>query len=747
MGADRFNPMTGLPMGIKPKGVSSDERAKVAICRAKWEAAATLWKTRKARCDENRRMLAGGRVDTASADYRALVMSQNAAYSEPATPAPGESTEINLFLRTQMGLKAQAADPNWRAECSTRGDIPDEKIEDIETFHERLGGEAEVPREFSDALDDGGTMGVMVIQYGIDQYIDRKKMEGSAMPMADMILAVANGVTDDDGEPIKPKPGMDFIALADATRAFLADETQMVERTIEQQEALMNFAAAADQMWVDEMEAAPSGYEYGTIRARRYVYGDDVLWSTRMTTRWQDADWVAFRKCFTLDEAKAIDSWKPSARARLVGVSPSVADGAVMIGSPEFDDGMNEAINKVVHVIEFWDKSTGEVHYFTEASEKTGYEGFLERDSRYPYFDAKGRSIFKDWFPMRACTPVVHNIRRPERCFGMAWLENGKANARRYNLFKQAQLEARKRAGRVCEVDEDLVDDLRPFLERGDLTIVPRPAMTPEGKPLFFIHDFGECPTDFDKGVNDSLMDYAADVDMSVEEISGVSIAPTLGQSEKASAGSASRRGGLIRKLEAFAGEILRDIGQLAKRYYTDEKVTELMGPAFTKREILMDDAGMPVMDPKTGKPAEIPSSWDLFKASSPAGDFVTVTFSTRNDDLMRAKSTDDFLALAATPAGMDLATGFPMWDMRPQWERAAKARNMGRLKPFTPPPMMPAGDAGGGKPPGADEPDPSGRGARGTRGAPPVPGRQSRGEGPSDVGDHSTKAHRVGLS
>ena len=40
------------------------------------------------------------------------------------------------------------------------------------------------------------------------------------------------------------------------------------------------------------------------------------------------------------------------------------------------------------------------VHYFTETA---GYDGFLEKDPVYPYLDAKGRSIFKDWFPMRAC--------------------------------------------------------------------------------------------------------------------------------------------------------------------------------------------------------------------------------------------------------------------------------------------------------------------------------------------------------
>ena len=124
--------------------------------------------------------------------------------------------------------------------------------------------------------------------------------------------------------------------------------------------------------------------------------------------------------------------------------------------------------------------------------------------------------------------------------------------------------------------------------------------MTPEGKPLFFVHDFGECPIDFTRGVEEALTDFAADVDMSIEEISGVSIAPTLGQAEKASAGSASRRGGLIRKLETFAGEVVRDIGQLAKRFYTDEKVTELMGPAFTTRKPLLDDNGQRDIDPKT---------------------------------------------------------------------------------------------------------------------------------------------------
>lgn len=731
----------GPSPGTKTRSIPEKERTAVAVSRAKYEAAKRVWEKRQSKTAVLRRMLAGRGHGTAPASKDRATTHE--AY--PLGPNPHE-TETNLFLRSQMKLKGEAADGDWTVRYPTSGDLPDEIVEEIESFHERLAVDADVAMEFSDAIDDGGTVGPMCIRFGIDRFaVNRVKMAGAATPIADLVLAAANGAD------VHPPPGMDFAALAKSARDFLADPQQSMLLTLEQIENLTRLAQEADEKWSEEMDKAPEGYDYGGLWSRRVVYGDDVFWDARVTTRWQDARDVFFRISMTPEQAQNEDSFKPSARKGLRGVPVSAEDGWVSMSSTALQQEQIESLNRVVSIIEHWCRDDGAVHYFTETSE---YDGFLEKDARYPFFDSKGRSVLRNWFPMRACTPVVHNLRVPERTLGIPWLEPGLPHAIQYVLFDSALTASRKKAGSIIEYPDELPNEIKDALERGeDRVLVPRPAEVPDGKDLIVVHDFGQSPVDFVMAKQDALYAYARSVDMTVEEISGVSIAPTLGQAEKASEGAKTSRGGLIRKLEMFAGELVRDLGAIARHLYTDERVTQLMGAAFTERRPMMTPTGPP--DPATGaptpapvmgpdgQPVRLPSVWDIFKASSLLGDRVEVVFapSSHGQDLMRAKMEDDTLALMATPAGIDPTTGMPYWDPRPIWERTMKSRGMGRLKPFPVPPMLPA-QAG---PPGKEGEDDGGddRSARGARGQTPVPGRQGRGEKP-DVGDQSTKTHRV---
>lgn len=750
MGAPRFDPATGLPYGVRVKGPGDAEKKKVAVCRAHLKAMQGVWERRKHVADEMRRMLAG----------RTMAGTAVAVTGEGGTSVPQatQETDTNLFLRAQRLLKSEASDEAWGSRYPSMGDLPDDMIDEMEAFCDRLAVSADAMREFSDALDDGGTVGPMVINIGCHKVVSRKKQSGAVTPIADLVQAAANGAD------VHPMPGMDYLSLADACRGFLADPEQQMLRTIEEQDNLIRLAQEADQAWADEAEAAPSGEStYGDLMTRRLVYGDEVWWDSGVTTRWQDARKLAIRKVFTPEECKTIEEWKPSARNGLRGSVLATSDGYPTLIADGFSREENEDLNRKVVVIEFWDRDEGTVHYFVENGE---YQGFLERDSRYPYLDARGKPILKDWFPIRACTPVVHNERTPDRTLGIPWLFPAKAAANRYNAYARAEDAGRRKAGRVVTVRKGMSEDTRNQLEgASDLAIIEEPDHLKEGEEFFKIQTWGEAPQDYALGKREALLEFARDVDISVEKMTGQSIEPTVGQAQMAQSGTDASRGGLIRKLQTFAGEVVAALAALAAAFWTDEKVTQMMGPDFTKKI----PATMPGIDPATGAegmvpmmnpdgtPALLPSTWELFKGSSTLGDQIQVVFSPSSQDLMRQKAEDDTLALLASPAGMNpLTPGFPYFDPRPILERTLKNRGMGRVQPFPVPPMPPPGEDGDGQDgdeggegedreaPGGGRSD--GRAAHGTRGPGPVPGRQGRGEGrkPGDHGDQSVRAHRV---
>lgn len=747
----RFSDKDGLPVRQRRvTGPSEAEKKAVAVCRAKFDAMKRSFeKHRKNDSDDLRRMLAGKHLaPAAGTGGGSTVLLSNG--DRVAGGGGARRTHTNLFLRAQMGLKGATVTDRW----STRydgGDLPTEITDEIESFHERLVIEADVPRQFADALDDGGTIGPMVIYYGIDRKaINRNKMSASSAPINEIVTAVANWQPGED--EYHPEPGMDLQALSSSLRAFAGDADQAMNRTIEQLDNLERVAKEADELWLDEMDAMPSGYAYGGIQAQRLVYGEDCWWDSRVVTSWHDATCFARRIIYSLSNIKKEPAFKKSAVDKLTGVAGQEADGWTSMTASGLSEEETKALNDNVPVIEFWDRETGLVHYFTETA---GYEGFLEKDPTYPYRDAKGQSIFKDWFPMRACVAVVDNLRRNDRTFGKPWLEAGKDHAIQYVLFDTALTNSRSKAGRIVEYPDDLPNDVKQIIEDGgDLALVPRPAEIGESKPLIYVHEFGKSPVDFEAAKQSALYSFARSVDMSVEEISGVSIAPTVGQAEMAASGTRGSKGGLIRKLQGFAGEVTRDIGALAKAFYTEERVTAMMGDAFTKRFPVPDamDPTKQAMNPDTGEPALTPSIWDLFRNSSMAGDSIEVVFSAANDDLMRAKSQMDFLVAITGPAGMNPATGLPYKDPRPIIDKLAKSMGFGELKDFPQSTSSPGkgkeGEDGDGedgdeeKPPGSGSADD--RHAGGGRGPAPVPGRQGRGEGPGDVGDFSTKVNRV---
>lgn len=767
------------------------ERDAVAVCRAKLALAEQVWKRRSSKVERNRKWLSGefpqliGAESKSTADRGATV---------PLATPDIEQINTNLALRMTKRLKADAIDESWEIGYPKAGDMPDEILDDIEGFLVKLVDEAEVPREMDPCIDDIATVGPGILFLDVDRaVVEKSRVSSTATPPSDLIVAAANGAPVADGDtmvpgdptgvPIEVPAGMDLHALAKGARDFAANPEQQVMRTVEQLENVTLLAQLADLMLEEELDRKPDGYEYGTLRMVRQVYGDDLLWDGQCITSWKDARWVARFLTLTEDEAKKEPAFKPSARKHLKGQEVASKDGWAAM--PETYHGASAAVDALtqrVQIVQWWDRDTGEVHYFT----KSGcYDGFLERDSSYPWADKVrvGKSIFKHWFPMAACVPVTHNTPVPERTMGKPPIETAEPHQVQYILADSAWTASVKKCGRIIQIPPNLPEDTRSAIENGfDLAIIETPAVgIDENKPMVQVTNYGQAPADYMMLRNAALEAYSVAVDMTAPEMTGAASENTYGQEVEAASGARARRGGLIRKLESWAGDVVYLLASAARHIFTPERVTEMMGPDFTKKDPvpMMDPAtGQPVIDPATGQPAPmidprtkepvmLPSVWDLFRDQSMLGDRIEVRFGVngRGEDLMREKADGDFLAQVLT--AVNPVTKLPFKDPRPIFDRIARRKGFGRLKDYRPSQedmaMLATLTGGGGQEQGGGAPGENGgkgedrstpgggrsdgRRARGERGPAASPGRQSRGQGPGDVGDRSGRVSRTGLA
>lgn len=765
---------TTTPTRAAAQPKSQAERDAVALCRAKWEVAKQVFKRREPSIRRNRRWLAG--------KYPPLIgMGSTTPGNRSSTAGydfdpPIEQINTNLPLRVTTFCKGRVGDDKWELAFPKSGDMPDEIVDDVGTFLQRVIDQCEAARELEGGVDDIATVGPGVLWVGIDRdVVNGERQGGTSTPIDDLVVAAANGVPvmvgeeivagDPTGQPIVIPPGCDLPTLAKSCRDFQADPEQFATRTMDNLDNLILLAQQADVALAEEMDRAPAGYEYGDVWARRLIYGEDVLWDGQVTTSWADATWVGRRVVLTEEQASTEPAFKPSARKHLEGVDLPPSDGWEILQGQDVDASTytSSSLCKRVCLVEFWDKTTGEVHYFTESG---GYDGFLERDAAYPYMNEKKRPIFKRWFPVAVCVVNTHNLRVPERTLGIPAIEPGEAHLVQYILFDSAYTASCKKSGRIIEIPENLPDAVKDGLRNGDdCTLIERPATMDEGKQVARVISYGQAPVDYQIGASNALRSYARSVGLSVAELTGVAGEDTLGQEELAAQGARASQSVLIRKLEAWAGDLALMLAALCRRYYTDAKVAEIAGLDFVRKDPAVGPDGMPMMQ-ADGTPVLLPSAWELFRDSSLLGDKIEARFAdnARGDNLMKQKSDLDFFGSLLT--AVNPVTGLPFKDPRPVLDRISRRQGFGRLKDFAPTQedlataaalRPPAGPEGGGE--GEDgEGDPDrhdtpgggrsdGRRAGGQRGPAPVPGRQSRGRKPGDVGDQSVRAHRMGIA
>lgn len=759
--------------------VSQSEREAVALCRAKVDAARKLWENkRKPRTDRLRLMLSGEK--SVWGGMLGGAPGSKTTEAVVAALAAGDAG-ANLPLLATTLVKAEVTDGRWDVRHSNVGDLPDELVDEAQEFDTKVLDAACAQDEVADSVDDGATVGPMIVFYGIDRAVVEKERlaYGSDGAAKELIEAAKAGSPD-----AHPQPGMDLQGIAAALRDFLVADGgyAMMSLTAEQVANVQRVAQECDALFEKEQDNPPAGWQgAGEVWCRRLVYGEDVVWDSRTTTRWRDADFVARFLTLTLEEAQGIAAWKASARKALKSREVTAADGWTTVVAPT---GMDQSetfteANKCVRVVEFWDRRKREVHYFLEYGGV--YEGFLERDASYPYDEKPGKSRLRYWYPMACATPIVHNRRVPERTFGIPFVEPGERYAVDYCKFLDAAMSACKKAGAIVEIPPDVDEDTVNAIESGEhLVVVQRKGLTGDDKPLIKVHTFGNVPPEYFRGMEINARGFARAVGLTGPELTGVPVAETATQEVEATQGVRTVRSGLIRKIEVLAGDVARDVGALARGFYSEEKVTEIMGEEFTRREPMMkpDPSGAPDPatgevkmlpavyppgHPKAGEPVMIPSVWDIVKSSSFLGDRVEVQFSAtaKAEDAIRARSVDNFVAQLGTQTN-PLVPGFPRWDVGPIVEREARIRGLGTIKPyvpsadamkvaqaFAPKPAEPeGGEADGAEDEGERRETPGGgrsdgRKAHGQRGPAGVPGRQSRERKPGDFAHAGSAANR----
>lgn len=655
----------------------------------------------------------------------------------------------NFALRCKNDVDAQVGEGVWVVEYPRSGDVPDKSVTEVETLVEKVIDAGGAVREFAATVPDVLTMGSSIVWTLIGRdVLDQSRLDGMATDAGDLIARAAQG------EVVHPLKGMNYFELANAALAFADDKDQAILMTEAQDANVRRLAVEAAQMHDEEQKEAPGDlYTYGDIRYVRTPYYTWCLIDSSVMDR-KYARWMARRVVLTLDEARNLKAWKKKAREAITPSELGRDVGMFPEYGQEVSDAVKQQLKTRVDVWEIHDRDTNQIHYIAR-----GYDGYLEIDPRSPYVDETGQPLFQDYFPVEFCTPRQNNLERARRALGDPVLAAMWPKQLLYIKIESAFCAGVKKAARMYELAKGVDDDTRDAIERGvDGTTVQRPEALKDGEEAVKTIRFDNVPVDYMQGMIYLQEQIARDCEMSGPAMLGRNVTPTLGQEEMASSGAASSRGGLIARLEGAAGGICDKTVAMIRRFYSNDKVSKIMGAEFTAKVPMQNDMGQPVMDPMTGQPILLPSMWDQFRSSSLCGDKIEVKFGPRGrgEQLARIKVLTDVGAYLNTRLD---PLGLPLYETRPVDEQIARLTGVGRLKDYVPSKaeimlkaqqLMPPGPGGDGDGDEGGEREAEGggredgRAAGGRRGPPASPGRHERHRGPPDRGDMETKVRRT---
>lgn len=550
---------------------------------------------------------------------------------------------------------------------------------------------------------------------------------GSINP-ADYIQAVIAG-----NDPEIP-PGADCYTIAKAARSLLEFDNPVGLSLDYVQKARV--AALAEECEVSHARylASRHNLEYrARITYQATPYGLGMLIDPTVTDV-SRASWIA-RK-IVLDHEEFLDSpnFTDEAKKDIQPEEPGSADSVARTASYEMTNGEALEENGRITAWECWDRRDWSRYYVADNARVNATIGV---DETYPYLDEAGEPLFRDFFPCATRTPIRHNRERAEQALGIPMLAPMWPMQVELIRTATAYLNACKRSGRTFTAAAGADETTLDRVARGDDgAIIRAPVGYDRSRdgPLLEKIEWGNAPQDFLIARRQILADMAAQGGISLATLTGEPVADTLGQEQMAMAGANLTQNDFAVSIASGVAEVARKGLMLFRAYASDAEWKAFIGKSG-------DTPG------KSGQPLSV----EMRAASLEGRKLVArLASSTRAEDLARQKTRMDWIVMLN---GLRDSTGMPMFDIKSEVQAAAKEADMEGLQPYQPTQaellaaaLTQAMAQTGGAPGGGKGGNPNGgssddRKANGERGPAGIPGRQSRGRGPT------TNSNEQGIS
>jgi hypothetical protein len=700
------------------KAAADNERERVAKWWDRLDASREIWKEQQRFWNKLENALAG--------EFPACI--PGAKGDDMLRLGHNDQLSLNLLLRTKRIFESSAFDEFPTLRFSREPDMDEEVVVSAERLIEKIMDDGGAVYESKTAMGSSMTRGAWIVWVDVvDAQVSPSELAAARIPPEAFIEAALTG------QEYELPHGADYQAIAEAANAVVNTPETALGLTPEQAEAVTQLAVLAEKAYTDSLDERHGNERRAKIKFEATPYGSWCLFDMSVTERRRMA-WVARKLVMTPDEVEQDPRFKKSAKERLLEAyteNRKELDGHVpgKVAQKGTTPAVDEQDRIVIWRVE--DRTNWKWHYISEIYK----DGFLEADDACPYMNENGTPLFPDFFSCVVRTPLEHNKEVPSRMLGIPVLEPGWAHQVEFIKTRSAWVISCKKSGRQFVVPKGLSQAMQNLLARGgdgDVIFGDQsydPVKDGElVKPILW----GQAPVDFLLASKQVMADYANAVGINLAALTGEPVADTLGQEQIAMTGSNITSMDMVRCYESGYAELACKAFLVFKANALPNELAAYLGQKATMPR--QTDAGM------------IPSIYDSMRAMPLDGCKLVARFAsgTRAEDAVRIKQLQDFVALNNTI--LEPITQQPYFDPRPLVLRIAKSQDIEGLVVNPAIAMMKAamqaaaeqgvdGDEGqeekGGdrEAPGGGRND--GRKAGGERGAPAVPGRQSRQRAP----------------
>ena len=622
---------------------------------------------------------------------------------------------VSLAVHTYMSALTFYEEPVSRWQRFPAEDT--KTVTESERLVSMLMADADATAECRRALRYMMTRGSWVLGLDVQRVnATPEEIRAQSIPPEDFVLAARTG------QLTEVPYGIDFFKVAEAARSVLEDPAQALGLMPDERARVAQLAETCEVEHAKIQAKPRSPRVKAKIAVQALPMGTWFRFDPTVTD-FRKARWAARKIVMDPDEFAADPAFTNEAKAAVKPIRLRTSEPLVEAIHTEMPKDKALEENGKIVLWEIHDRVYRKRHYTTES----GYGGLCEKDDTHPYLDAEGEPIFPHFFPFVYRTPIQHNREKPEQALGVPYLAPGWPIQLEIIRTRSAYYNACKRSARVAVAAKG-VDNatLEAYVQAVDGTVI-KPSGNYDLKvdgELFRVLDTGQAPIDYLQASMRLMADYANMERVPLAALTGEPVADTLGQEQLAVQGSSVTQTDVVRSLEGGYSELAWMVFRLFQLHATPDEFIGYLGRASVEPNA----AGVPLHA--------------AIKAMGIDGRKLTSKFAStiRAENLARNKQLMDFYALSMGPLGRD-SMGIPFFDGKSQLINIAKEAEIEGLVPYqaSEAEMMAAvlrnamaqgmntgagpGEAG----------DKTGRKAGGERGAPAVPGRQDRNEGPPD--------------